>query len=202
LGGEPPKQVIVASAIQSVSHPPPTGTTVLAAPAVANALQHCRQTAAILESLKEREIDREGNPLFLLTRFFLLNSFTDLGSFRSTVLVKDLETARKALSTEQSTRSEAEQILQQPKDVNAALSLKLGNVETSLAITQNKLDRKSKALKIVEADLKAKGLLLESDQQALAKRDGSANMMISSAVAHTAALFKNHLPNLNMKILR
>jgi hypothetical protein len=81
LGGEPPKQVIVTSAIQSVSHPPPTGTTVLAAPAVADALQHCRQTAAILESLKEREIDREGNPLFLLTRFFLLNSFTDLGSF-------------------------------------------------------------------------------------------------------------------------
>jgi hypothetical protein len=106
------------------------------------------------------------------------------------------------LSTEQSARSEAEQILQQSKDVNAALSLKLDNVETSLAITQNKLDQKSKALKIVEADLKAKGLLLESAQQALAKRDRSANMMISSAVAHTAALFKNHLPDLNMEILR
>jgi hypothetical protein len=165
-------------------------------------LQHCRQTVVILESLKEREIDREGNPLFLLTRFFLLNSFTDLGSFRSTVLVKDLETARKALSTEQSARSEAEQILQQSKDVNVALSLKLYNVETSLVITQNKLDPKSKALKTVEADLKAKGLLLESAQQALAKREGSASMMISSAVAHTAALFKNHLPDLNVEILR
>jgi hypothetical protein len=117
------------------------------------------------------------------------------------VLVKDLETAQKALSTEQSARSEAEQILQQSKDVNAALSLKLDNVETSLAITQNELDRKSKALKIVEADLKAKGLLLELAQQALAKRDGSANMMISSAVAHTATLFKNHLSDLNMEIL-
>ena len=155
-----------------------------------------------MESLKDREIDREGNPLFLFTRFFLLSSFTDLDSFRSIVLVKDLETARKALSLEQSARSEAEQILQQSKDVNAALSLKLDNVETSLAITQNKLDRKSKTLKIVEADLKAKGLLLESTQQALAKRDGSANMMISSAVAHTAALFKNHLSDLNMEILR
>jgi hypothetical protein len=177
------------------------GATVSAAPAVADALQHCRQAAVILESLKEREIDREGGPLFLLTRFFLLNSFTDLDSFRYTVLVKDFETAQKALSTEQSAQSEAEQILQQSKDVNAALSLKLDNVETSLAITQNKLDRKSKALKIVEADLKAKGLLLESAQQALAKRDGSVNMMISSAVAHTAALFKNHLPDLNMEIL-
>jgi hypothetical protein len=118
------------------------------------------------------------------------------------VLIRDLETARKALSTEQSARSEAEKILQQSKDVNAELSLKLDNVETSLALTQTKLDRKSKPLKIVEADLKAKGLLLESTQQVLAKRDGSANMIISSAVAHTAALFKNHLPDLNVEILR
>jgi hypothetical protein len=171
-------------------------------PAVANALQYCRQVAVIMESLQERENEREGNPLFLLTRFFFLNSFTDLASFQSIVLIRDLETTRKALSTEQSARSEAEKILQQSKDVNAALSLKLDNVETSLALTQTKLDRKSKALKIVEADLKAKGLLLESTQQALAKREGSTNMMISSAVAHTVVLIKNHLPDLNVEILR
>jgi hypothetical protein len=82
------------------------------------------------------------------------------------------------------------------------LSLKLDNIETSLAITQDKLDRKSKVLETVEADLKAKGLLLESAQQALAKREGSANIMISSTVAHTADLFKNHLSVLNMEILR
>jgi hypothetical protein len=181
--------------------PPPTGATVSAAPAVADALQYCRQVAVILKSLQERENEREGNPLFLLTRFFL-NSSTDLGSFQSIVLIRDLETARKALSNEQSAQSEAEKILQQSKDVNAALSLKLDNVETSLALTQTKLDRKSKALKIVEADLKAKGLLLESTQQALTKREGSTNMIISSAVAHTAALFKNHLPDLNVEILR
>ena len=65
------------------------------------------------------------------------------------MLVKDLETAQKALSAEQSARSKAEQalaeersakqvaeqILQQSKDVNAALSLKLDNIKTSLAIT-------------------------------------------------------------------
>jgi hypothetical protein len=118
------------------------------------------------------------------------------------VLIRDLETARKALSTKQSARSEAEKILQQSKDVNVALSLKLDNVETSLALTQTKFDRKSKAPKIVEADLKVKGLLLKSTQQALTKREGSTNMMISSAVAHTAALFKNHLSDLNVEILR
>jgi hypothetical protein len=74
-------------------------------------LQYCRQAAVILESLKDREIDREGNPLLLLTHFFLLSSFTDLDSFRSIVLVKDLETAQKALSAEQSARSKAEQTL-------------------------------------------------------------------------------------------
>jgi hypothetical protein len=45
-------------------------------------------------------------------------------------------------------------------------------------------------------------LLLESAQQAFAKREGSTNMMISSVVAHTAVLFKNHLPDLNMEIMR
>jgi hypothetical protein len=113
--------------------PPPTGATVSAAPAVADALQHSRQVAVILERLQERETERECNPLFLLTRFFL-NSFTDLVSFQSIVLIRDLETARKALPTEQSARSEAEKSLQQSKDVNASLSLKLDNVETSLAL--------------------------------------------------------------------
>jgi hypothetical protein len=141
-------------------------------------------------------------PYSSLLDFFLLNSFTNLGSLRSIVLIRDLETAWKALSTEQSARSEAEKILQQSKDVNVALSLKLDNIETSLALTQTKLDRKSKALKIIEADLKAKGMLLESTQQALAKRDRSANLMISSVVAHIVALFKNHLSGLNVEILR
>jgi hypothetical protein len=51
-------------------------------------------------------------------------------------------------------------------------------------------------------DLKTKWFLLELAQQALAKREGSANITISSAVVHTAAQFKNHLPDLNMEILR
>jgi hypothetical protein len=49
--------------------------------------------------------------------------------------------------------------------------------------------------------LKTQGQLLESAQQALSKRESSSNMMISSVVAHVAALFKNHLPDLNMELL-
>jgi hypothetical protein len=62
--GEPSKKVAVAS------HPPPTGAIVSSVPAVTDALQHCRQAAAILENLKDQEIDQKGNPLFLLTCFF------------------------------------------------------------------------------------------------------------------------------------
>jgi hypothetical protein len=57
-------------------------------------------------------------------------------------------------------------------------------------------------LKTAEEDLKTQWQLLESAQHALSKREGSSNMMIFSAVAHTAALFKNHLPDLDMEILR
>jgi hypothetical protein len=43
--------------------------------------------------------------------------------------------------------------------------------------------------------------LLESAQKTSSKRESSFNMMISSAMAHAAALFKNHLPGLNFELL-
>jgi hypothetical protein len=39
-------------------------------PDVADALQHCRLVAVFLESLKEKEIEWDGNTLLLLTHFF------------------------------------------------------------------------------------------------------------------------------------
>jgi hypothetical protein len=39
-------------------------------------------------------------------------------------------------------------------------------------------------------------------QKTLSKCENSFNMMISSAVTHAAALFKNHLPGLNIEFLR
>jgi hypothetical protein len=43
---------------------------------------------------------------------------------------------------------------------------------------------------------------LESAQKTSSKREISFNMMISSMMAHTVALFKHHLPDLNTKLLR
>jgi hypothetical protein len=43
---------------------------------------------------------------------------------------------------------------------------------------------------------------LESTQKTSSKRKSSFNTMMSSAVAHAAALFKNHLPDLNIELLR
>jgi hypothetical protein len=42
---------------------------------------------------------------------------------------------------------------------------------------------------------------LEPAQKTSSKRESSFNMMISSAVAYIVALFKNHLPDLNMELL-
>jgi chromosome segregation ATPase len=120
-------------------------------------------------------------------------------------------------------RQATEQSLQQSKDANATLSLELENTQTSLAATHDKLDSKSKTLdfqvihadeamlwlknaesqlKAAEEDLMNQRQLLESAQKTLSKRKSSFNMMISSPVAHVSMLFKNHLPGLNMELLR
>jgi hypothetical protein len=57
-------------------------------------------------------------------------------------------------------------------------------------------------LKATKEDLRNQRQLLESVQKTLSMCENSFNMMISSAVAHTAALFKNHLPGLNLELLR
>jgi hypothetical protein len=56
-------------------------------------------------------------------------------------------------------------------------------------------------LEAVEEDLKNQKQLLESARKTSSKREDSFNMMISSTVAHAVALFKNHLPDLNMELL-
>jgi hypothetical protein len=103
------------------------------------------------------------------------------------------------------------------------LALKLKNTQISLAATRDKLDTKSQALdfqviradeamlqlknvesrlKAAEEDLKKQMQLLESAQKTSSKCEGSFNMMISSTVAHAAVLFNNHLPDLNIELLR
>jgi hypothetical protein len=56
-------------------------------------------------------------------------------------------------------------------------------------------------LKATEEYLNNQRQLLKSAQKTSSMRKNSFNMIISSAVAHAAALFKNHLPGLNMELL-
>jgi paraquat-inducible protein B len=128
-----------------------------------------------------------------------------------------------SLAEEKAARQATEQSLQQSKDTNATLALELENTQTPLVATHDKLDSKSKALdfqvirgdeamlrlkngeswlKSIEEDLKNQRQLLESAQKSASKRESSFNMMIFSAVTHAAALFKNHLSDLNMGLLR
>jgi hypothetical protein len=101
--------------------------------------------------------------------------------------------------------------------------LQLETAQTSLAATRDKLDSKSKALdfQVIRADeamlqlkndesqlnttkedLEDQRQMLGSAQKTSSKRESSFNMVISSAVVHATALFKNHLPDLNMELLR
>jgi hypothetical protein len=128
-----------------------------------------------------------------------------------------------ALVEERAARRATEQALQHSKDANTKLALELDNTQASLVANRDKLECKSKSLAFqvihadesalwlkniegklntVKEDLKTQGQLLESAQQALSKREVSSNMMISSTVAHTVALIKNHMPILDMELLR
>jgi hypothetical protein len=127
------------------------------------------------------------------------------------------------LAEERAARQAAEQSFRQSNDSNATLVLELETAQTSLTATRDKLNSKSKVLdfqvicadeavlrlknaksqlKTVEEDLKNQKQLLESARKTASKHEDSFNMMIFSAVAHAATLFKNHLPNLNMELLR
>jgi hypothetical protein len=128
-----------------------------------------------------------------------------------------------SLAEERATRQATEQSFHQSNDANVTLVLELETAQTSLATTRDKLNSKSKALDFqvihtdevvlrlkndeswledTEEDLKNQRQLLESARKTSSKRENSFNMMISSAVAHIAALFKNHLPDLNVELLR
>jgi hypothetical protein len=56
-------------------------------------------------------------------------------------------------------------------------------------------------LKSAEEKLKTQEQSLDSARQALSKRELSSSAVIFSAVANAVALFKNHLPDLDMEIL-
>jgi predicted RNA binding protein with dsRBD fold (UPF0201 family) len=57
-------------------------------------------------------------------------------------------------------------------------------------------------LKTVEENLKNQRQLLESARKTLSKHESSFNMIIFLVVTHVVALFKNHLPDMNIELLR
>jgi hypothetical protein len=129
--------------------------------------------------------------------------------------------AENSLADERAARQAAKQSFKQSNDANATLVLELETAQTSLAAMRDKSNNKSKALdfqvirvdevvlrlknaksrlEATEEDLKNQKQLFESAQKTASKLEYS-NMMIFSAVAHATALFKNHLPDLNMELL-
>jgi hypothetical protein len=58
-----------------------------------------------------------------------------------------------------------------------------------------------KRLTVAEGEKKDQGLLLETAQQALFKREDYSVLMILTVVANAMALLKSHLPNLDVELL-
>jgi hypothetical protein len=75
-----------------------TGPTTLP---VAEAWDYCRRATEILEGLKNREADQEGNP-FTPSLFHSFNLFSKLMAFLIAVLANNLKAAQQALSDEKS----------------------------------------------------------------------------------------------------
>jgi chromosome segregation ATPase len=69
-------------------------------------------------------------------------------------------------------------------------------------LAEAKLANLEKKIKAVEGKKKDQGLLLETAQQVLSKREDSSSLMISTAVANAMSLLKSHLPDLDVKLLR
>jgi hypothetical protein len=130
--------------------------------------------------------------------------------------------AGNSLAEEKATRQATEQSHQLSQDANTTLAPELENAQTSHVATRDKLDSKSKVLnfqvihadeamlrlknaksrlKGAEEDLRNQRQLLESAQKISYKHESSFNMMIFSVVSYAVALFKNHLPDLNIELL-
>jgi hypothetical protein len=128
----------------------------------------------------------------------------------------------RSLAEKKTARHAAEQALQNSNDAKAELTWKLESTKTSLNATHDKLTSKSAALDIAvireqqakiqmttakeklkdaKEKLKIQEQSLYSARQALSKRELSSSTVISSAVANAVTLFKNHLSDLDVKIL-
>jgi hypothetical protein len=99
-----------------------------------------------------------------------------------------------SLTEEKATRQAAAQSLQQSNDVNATLALELETAQTSLATTRDKLDSKSKALDFQ---------VIRADEVVLRLKNAESRLKATKEdLNNQRRLFKNHLPDLNMKLLR
>jgi hypothetical protein len=131
------------------------------------------------------------------------------------------ESTDRSLAEEKTARHAVELALQSSNDDKAELTQELESTKASLTATHDKLTSKSAALDVTvireqqakiqmttaEEKLKATEEKLRTQEQSLdsawlSKRELFSSTVISSAVANVMALFKNHLPNLDMEILR
>jgi hypothetical protein len=144
-------------------------------------------------------------------------NYTTGGSARSARSVAD-----RSLAEEKNVCHAVEQALQNSNDAKVELTRELESTKASLTGTHDKLISKSvvldvavireqqakiqmktteEKLKAAEEKLKIQEQSWDPSWQALSKRELFSSMVISLPVANAAALFKNHMPDLDVEIL-
>jgi chromosome segregation ATPase len=136
----------------------------------------------------------------------------------------------KALADEKGVCLTVEHTLKNSDEAKSKLSQALRTMKSAYTVTRDNLASKSKELDdvviweqeanmlreqveaklvdvekklaVAEGEKKDQGLLLESAQRALSKREDSSIQMVLTAVANAMALLKSHLSDLDVELLR
>jgi hypothetical protein len=127
-----------------------------------------------------------------------------------------------SLAEEKAAHHAVEQALQNSNDAKAELTQELESTKASLTTTHDKLTSKLAALdvavirqqrakiqmktaeekhKAAEENMKIQEQSMDLARQALSKWQLSSSTVISSVVANVVALFKNHVPDLDVEIV-
>jgi chromosome segregation ATPase len=120
----------------------------------------------------------------------------------NTLLARELDSTRASLNATTEKLSSKSSTLDYAVIQEQQMKIQLTVCEEKLTTCEEKLAVANDKLKADEEKIKTQGQLLDSAQQALFKQELLSSIVISSTVANVVALMKNHLPDLDMEILR
>jgi chromosome segregation ATPase len=117
------------------------------------------------------------------------------------LMAQELESTQASLTTTTDKLSSKSSALDHAVIQEKQMKIRLMASKEKLMACEEKLTVTNDKLKATEEKMNTQGQLLDSAQQMLSKRELTSSTVISSAVTNAMALMKNHLSDLDMKIL-